>query len=466
MTRSSLEIAFLGGLGSIGRNCMALKQNDEILLIDCGIMFPKEIKDKDKGIIIPDLSWFDGNSKIVGAVLTHGHEDHIGAFPVLLRKHSFPIYGSPLSLGILGNKLKRENRSVKLVKVHDFSRVKIGSFDVEFIPVTHSVPSAHAIVVHTPNGAIVHSGDFKLDLTPVDNRLTGLSRLGEISRTSGVLMLLLDSTNAAEKGHCASESSVGEVLHNLFNKHRSKRIITATFASHIHRVQQIINAALAQDRVVVPLGRAMINNIELARSLGLLTISDKKLVKMSQVQDYPPHKVCIIATGSQGEPTAALTLMAKGESRDLELGSTDAVILSSNTIPGNELEVARTIEALLRRDVTVVHSGLADVHASGHAQSEDLKMYLSIVNPRWFVPIHGEYIHMHANRSLGVLMGVPEERALLCLDGDVLVVKGREVSRGKKVSGKYIFVNENRPQSRHKPSTHHTQSGGHKGRTH
>lgn len=444
MTRSSLEVAFLGGLGSIGRNCMALKQNNEILIIDCGIMFPKEFKDKDKGIIIPDLSWFDGNSKIVGAVLTHGHEDHVGAFPVLLRKHSFPVYGSPLSLGILQNKLKKENRNVKLVKVHDFSRVTIGSFDVEFIPVTHSVPSAHAIVVHTPDGAIVHSGDFKLDLTPVDNRRTGLSRLGEISRTSGVLLLLLDSTNAAEKGHCASESSVGEVLHDIFNKHRDKRIITATFASHIHRVQQIINAALAQDRVVVPLGRAMVNNIELTRSLGLLTIDDKKLVKMSQVQDYPPGKVCVIATGSQGEPTAALTMMAKGESRELELGASDTVILSSNTIPGNELEVARTIEALLRREVSVVHSGLADVHASGHAQSEDLKMYLSIVNPRWFVPIHGEYIHMHANRSLGMLMGVPEERALLCLDGDVLVVKNKEVSRGRKVSAKYVFVNENR----------------------
>lgn len=444
MTRSSLEVAFLGGLGSIGRNCMALKQNNEILIIDCGIMFPKEFKDKDKGIIIPDLSWFDGNSKIVGAVLTHGHEDHVGAFPVLLRKHSFPVYGSPLSLGILQNKLKKENRNVKLVKVHDFSRVTIGSFDVEFIPVTHSVPSAHAIVVHTPDGAIVHSGDFKLDLTPVDDRRTGLSRLGEISRTSGVLLLLLDSTNAAEKGHCASESSVGEVLHDIFNKHRDKRIITATFASHIHRVQQIINAALAQDRVVVPLGRAMVNNIELTRSLGLLTIDDKKLVKMSQVQDYPPGKVCVIATGSQGEPTAALTMMAKGESRELELGASDTVILSSNTIPGNELEVARTIEALLRREVSVVHSGLADVHASGHAQSEDLKMYLSIVNPRWFVPIHGEYIHMHANRSLGMLMGVPEERALLCLDGDVLVVKNKEVSRGRKVSAKYVFVNENR----------------------
>lgn len=442
MSSNNLEVVFLGGLGSIGRNCMALKLDREILVIDCGIMFPRDPADKEKGVIIPDFSWFDGDSKIVGAVVTHGHEDHIGAFPALLSRHSFPVYGSPFSLGMLGNKIRKGNRGVKMVPVHDFSRVRIGGFDVEFVPVTHSVPSAHAIVVHTPKGAIVHSGDFKLDLTPVDGRRTGLSRLGEISRKSGVLMLMLDSTNAGERGHCASESSVGEVLRNIFNKNSDKRIITATFASHIHRIQQVIDAALAQDRVVVPLGRAMVNNIDLARGLGLLHVSDRSLAKMSQVDDYPPNKVCIIATGSQGEPTAALTAMAKGEHPDVDLGPKDAVILSSNTIPGNELGVANTIEALLRRGVTVVHSGLADVHASGHAQSEDLKMYLSIVNPRWFVPIHGEYIHMHANRSLGVVMGVPEERALLCQDGDVLLVKGREVSRGKKVSGKYVFHND------------------------
>jgi ribonuclease J len=457
---NSVEIVFLGGLGSIGRNCMALKKAGEILIIDCGIMFPKEHADKGRGVIIPDFSWFDQDAQIVGAVLTHGHEDHLGALPMLMRKYSFPVYGSSLSLGILAGKLKRDKSHADLIKVNDFSRVQIGNFDVEFIPVTHSVPSAHAVVVHSPTGAIVHSGDFKLDMTPVDKRLTGLSRLGEIASTTGIDLLMLDSTNAAEKGFAQSESAVGEVLDNIFNKYKDKRIIIATFASHIHRIQQIVNTATSQGRVILPLGRAMTNNIELAMSLGLLHIDAKSIVKASQVDLYMPENICIIATGSQGEPTAALTMIAKGEHKDVDISPSDAIILSSNTIPGNELEVAKTIEAVLRRGAIVVHSGISDVHATGHAQSEDLKIYLSIANPRWFVPIHGEYIHMHANRNIGIIMGVPPNRALLCADGDALrlkegtLSKESTLSRCKSVSAKYVFVDQTRNQKSSKQNNH------------
>ncbi|OWY61423.1 ribonuclease J, partial [cyanobacterium TDX16] len=288
------------------------------------------------------------------------------------------------------------------------------------MPVTHSVPHATATAFHTPQGTILHSGDFKLDLTPVDGRLTDLARIGGMASTDGIRLLLSDSTNAAEKGHSRSETSVGKVLYNLFHEQEGRRIVTACFASHIHRIQQIADAAIAFDRVIATLGMSMKKNVALARELGLLDIPDRHLRDIEDVSDLPPGKVCIISTGSQGEPMSALALMAANESRWLKLNDKDTVILSSHPIPGNEMAVTKVIDGLVRLGVEVVHSGIEDVHASGHAKAEELKTYLSIAEPQWFVPVHGEYHHMVAHAKLGAQMGVDESRILVCEDGDQL----------------------------------------------
>ncbi|NDF84020.1 MAG: ribonuclease J, partial [Actinobacteria bacterium] len=371
-----VRIAFLGGLGEIGRNCMAVEQDKKILLIDCGLMFPKAEHGDDVDVLIPDFTWLlERKDRIVGCVATHGHEDHVGALQYLLQDASFPLYGSALTLGLARNRIAeaRLTDKTKFIEVSDNDRIKIGPFDVEFIPVTHSVPHAHAIALHTAQGVIVHSGDFKIDLTPVDHRRTDLARLGSLSSNEGIRLLMLDSTNAGEKGHAPSESEVGAVLRAIFNEHRGKRIITASFASHIHRVQQIADAAIDSGRVVVPLGRSMINNIRLARDLKVLMIPEKSLVNADSLGKYDDEEICIISTGSQGEAMSALTNLAKGDSRYVKVGETDVVIFSSHAIPGNESNVNKVIDALLRRGATVVHSGIADVHATGHAQAEDLK---------------------------------------------------------------------------------------------
>lgn len=437
----SVRIAFLGGLGDIGRNCMAIEQDKKILLIDCGLMFPKAEHGDDVDVIIPDFSWLlERKDRIVGCVATHGHEDHVGALQYLLRDASFPLYGSPLTLGLARNRISeaRLTDKTKFIEVSDNDRVKIGPFEVEFIPVTHSVPHAHAIALHTAQGVIVHSGDFKIDLTPVDHRRTDLARLGSLSSNEGIRLLMLDSTNAGERGHAPSESEVGAVLRAIFNDHRGKRIITASFASHIHRVQQIADAAIDSGRVVVPLGRSMINNIKLARDLKVLTIPEKSLVSADLLGKYDDEQICIISTGSQGEAMSALTNLAKGDSRYVKVGENDVVIFSSHAIPGNESNVNKVIDALLRRGATVVHSGIADVHATGHAQAEDLKTYLNVTEPQWFVPIHGEYRHMVANAELARIMGVAPRNVLLCEDGDVIEINDEGIDFDGRISAEYV----------------------------
>ena len=316
----------------------------------------------------------------------------------------------------------------------------IGPFDVEFIPVTHSVPHAHAIAVHTAQGVVLHSGDFKLDLTPVDGRRTDLARLGAIASTEGIRVLLADSTNAEEHGHAPSETSVGAVLRQLFAEHSGRRIITASFASHLHRIQQIIDAAVAHGRVVATLGLSMKKNVRLGRDLGVLKVPDASLVDIDDIDRYPPERVCVISTGSQGEPMSALALLARGENKWVKVGEQDTVILSSHAIPGNEGNVNRVIDGLLRAGVDVVHSGVADVHATGHAQADELKTYLSITKPEWYVPIHGEYRHLVANAKLGVLMGVPRDRVLVCADGDVLELSDAGLAPAGRVPAGFLYV--------------------------
>jgi ribonuclease J len=414
----------------------------KLLLIDCGLMFPDpDMHGHD--LVLPDFTYRRENAdRIEGVVATHGHEDHVGALHYLLRELSFPIFGSAVTLGLARNRIEEAGLLGKtdLIVVADGERRMIGPFDVEFIPVTHSVPHAHAIAIHTPQGVILHSGDFKLDLTPVDGRRTDLARIGSIASNEGIRLLLADSTNAEEAGHAPSETSVGSVLRALFAEQRGQRILTARFASHLHRIQQIADAAIAEGRVVATLGLSMKKNVRMGRDLGVVRIPDKSLVDIDDIGDYPPGKVCVISTGSQGEPMSALALLGRGENKWVKIGETDTVILSSHAVPGNESNVNRVIDGLLRAGAHVIHSGVADVHATGHAQADELKTYLSLTTPDFFVPIHGEYRHMVANAKLGYLMGVPRDHVLVCEDGDVLTLSDDGLQATGRVPAGYLYV--------------------------
>lgn len=437
-----VKITFLGGLGEIGRNCACIEVEGRIMLLDCGLMFP-DMDMLGVDLVLPDFTYLRENAeRIVGCIATHGHEDHTGGLAFLLRDLSFPVYSSPLTLGLARNRIEEAGLidRTELVPVHDGERRQIGPFDVEFIPVTHSVPHGFATAFHTPQGTILHSGDFKLDLTPVDGRLTDLARMGGIASSDGVRLLLADSTNAEESGHSRSETSVGKVLYQLFHEHEGRRIITASFASHIHRIQQIADAAVAFGRVVTTVGLSMKKNVRLARELGLLRIPDQHLRDIEDVDDLPPGKVCVISTGSQGEPMSALSLMAANESRWLKLDADDTVILSSHPIPGNEANVSKVIDGLVRLGVQVVHSGISDVHATGHAKQEELKTLHSIVRPDFFVPVHGEYRHLVSHARLAESMGMGHERVLVCEDGDQLELSDDGLTVIGTVPAGYLYV--------------------------
>ncbi|MEO6989603.1 MAG: ribonuclease J [Aquihabitans sp.] len=437
-----VSVTFLGGLGEIGRNCAAIEIDGKIMLLDCGLMFP-EADMLGVDLVLPDFSWLiERGDDIIGCIVTHGHEDHHGALAFLLRELSFPIIGSALTLGFASNRIDEAGLMdrTKLIVVKDNERRKFGPFDCEFIPVTHSVPHGFATAFHTPQGTIMHSGDWKLDLTPVDGRLTDLAVMGAIAQNEGVRLLLSDSTNADQCGHSRSESTVGKVLTDLFAANEGRRVITACFASHVHRVQQIADAAIAQGRVIATLGMSMKKNVRLAKDMGLLNIPDNKLLDIEDVKDMEPGKVCVISTGSQGEPMSALAKMAASESRWLKLDDNDTVILSSHPIPGNEMNVTKVIDGLVRLGVKVVHSGLEDVHATGHAKQEELKTLLSIVKPEWFIPVHGEYRHMVAHAELGRVMGVAEKKIFVCEDGDRVLLTDKGLKRDGRVRANYTYV--------------------------
>ncbi|HEX6236694.1 MAG TPA: ribonuclease J [Acidimicrobiales bacterium] len=438
-----VRITFLGGLGEIGRNCACVEVDGRILLLDVGLMFP-DLDMLGVDLVLPDFTYLrDNAARVDGAIITHGHEDHTGGLAFLLRELSFPIYGSALSLGLARNRIEEAGLldRTRLIPVVDGERRRIGPCDVEFIPVTHSVPHGFAIAFHTPQGTILHSGDFKLDLTPVDGRLTDLGRIGALASGGGVRLLLSDSTNADEPGHSRSEASVGRVLYNLFHQHEGRRIVIACFASHIHRVQQIADAALAFGRKVATLGMSMKKNVRLAREMGLLRIPDHALVDIDDIGDLPPGQVCVISTGSQGEPMSALTLLSTRDNRWLELDRDDTVILSSHPIPGNEMNVSKVIDGLVRLGAEVVHSGIEDVHASGHGKQEELKTLLSIVRPEWFVPVHGEHRHLVAHAKLARSMGVVDEgHVLVCGDGDQIVLDETGLRRDATVPAGYLYV--------------------------
>jgi ribonuclease J len=437
-----VRITFLGGLGEIGRNCAAFELDGKILLLDCGLMFP-EAEHLGVDLILPDFTWLRENAdRVIGCILTHGHEDHAGGLSYLLRDLSFPIYGSKLTLGLARNRIEEAGLldRTELVEVHDGERRHIGPFDVEFIPVTHSVPNGFATAFHTPQGVILHSGDWKLDLTPIDGRHTDLGRIGAIEVENGIRLLLADSTNAEEPGYTKPEASVGETLRAIFAANRDRRIVVACFASHIHRIQQIADVAIDQGRMVATLGLSMKKNIRLARDMGLLHIPDGSVVDIAEMGDMEPSKVCVISTGSQGEPMSALARMASNDNKWIRIGPDDAVILSSHPIPGNETSVGKVIDGLHRLGAEVIHSGIASVHVSGHAKSEEIKTLLALARPEWFVPVHGEYRHLYHHGRLGHIMGVEEDKVVLALDGDQLELTDAGLAKIGEVPAGYLFV--------------------------
>lgn len=440
---SPVRVVFLGGLGEIGRNCAAVEVEGRIMLIDCGIMFP----DDDMAgvdLVLPDFSYLRDNAhRIEGVVATHGHEDHIGAISHLLDIVSLKIIGSPLTLGLARNRIEERGNLGKatFVEVSDNERIKIGPFDLEFFPVTHSVPHGFATAFHTPQGVILHSGDFKLDMTPVDGRLTDLAAIGHMAKDDGVRLFLCDSTNAAEQGFSASETSIGQSIHDLFRAREGRRIIVACFASHIHRVQQIADAAIDCGRTVATLGRSMNKNVALARNMGLLNIPDDRLLAIEDVGDLPDSELCIISTGSQGEPMSALARMATGDNRWLQVRDGDCIILSSHPIPGNESSVSRVIDGLMRRGCEIIDSTTHEVHATGHAKSEELKVLHSIVQPEWFIPVHGEFRHMSRHAHLATQMGLAADKVMICQDGDSVILNDKGLKRGESVPSDYIYIN-------------------------
>ncbi len=422
----TVRIVFLGGLGEIGRNCFCLEVEDRILVVDCGIMFP----DADMpgvDLVLPDFTYLRENAdRVEGVFLTHAHEDHAGGLAYLLRDVPTPIYGSPLSLGLARNRIEEAGvlGSTELIPVHDGERRSIGPFDCEFIPVTHSVPHAFATAYHTPAGTILHSGDFKLDLTPVDGRKTDLALIGEIAkRTGGIKLLLSDSTNAERPGFTPSEITVGASMRTVFRDHPDRRIIVASFASHLHRVRQVCEAAVNAGRRIAFLGRSMVQNVALGREMGMLAIPGDRVIDIDEVSRYAPGEVCIVCTGSQGEPMSALSLMAAHEHKYVKVSADDVVIISAHAIPGNESNVSRVIDSLYRAGAEVIHGGNSPVHVSGHASQEELKFLLDLVQPEWFVPVHGEYRHLVHHARLAEAVGVAPEHVIVCEDGDALTIE-------------------------------------------
>jgi ribonuclease J len=394
-------------------------------------------------LVLPDFSYvIDNADRLSGIVLTHGHEDHVGGLAYLLREVRAPLYGSRFTLGLARNRIEEAGLlgRTEFIPVGDGERVDVGPVECEFIAITHSVPSGNAIAFRTPQGVILHSGDFKLDSTPVDGRRSDLARIGAISHNEGIRLLLADSTNADEPGWSKSETEVGSVLYELFHEHQGRRLIAACFSSHIHRVQQIADAAIEQGRVVATLGLSMKRNIRMARDLGLLDIPASMLLDIEETEGLEPGRVCIISTGSQGEPLSALSLMAANENRWIKIGSEDTVILSSTPIPGNEHNVSRVINGLTKLGCEVVHSGIADVHATGHAKREELKLFHSIVQPQWFVPVHGEYRHLVSHARIAEDLDMAPERIMVCEDGDQVQLTDAGLLRGGHVHAGYLFV--------------------------
>ena len=414
-----LQIIPLGGLGEIGKNLTVVRCGDEIIVIDCGLMFPD---DEMLGIdlVIPDITYLLENIDLVKAiVLTHGHEDHIGALPYVLRNLNVPVYGTKLTLGILEGRLRENNvDSSSLVPVKPGDLIHIGCFKVGFVNVSHSIADAVALYIKTPLGTIVHTGDFKLDQTPVDGKVTDFHKFAELG-DQGVLVMLADSTNAERPGHTLSEKTVGVAFDEAFRNIKD-RIIIATFSSNVHRIQQVIDTAHKYNRKVAVLGRSMVNVSNISAELGYLNIPDGVLIDIDEINNYPPSNIVIITTGSQGEPMSALTRMSTSDHRKVGIVPGDTVIISATPIPGNEKLVSRTIDNLLKQGANVIYEKTSGIHVSGHASQEELKLIHNLVRPKFFIPVHGEYRHLRKHAMLAQDLGMPKENVFVAENGNII----------------------------------------------
>ena len=423
-----VKFTALGGLNEIGKNLYVYECCNDMFIVDCGLAFPDEDM-PGVDLVVPDFTYLEKNKdRFRGIVITHGHEDHIGALPYLLKKVNVPIYGTRLTLGLVEGKLKEHNllSQASLNVVEPRQNVRMGCMSVEFIRVNHSIPDACALAIHTPAGVIVHTGDFKVDYTPIEGGIIDLARFGELGNR-GVLALMSESTNAERPGYTKSERSVGESFKNLFNSAEGKRIIIATFSSNIHRIQQIIDQAIIHDRKVAISGRSMQNVIAKAVELNYVRIPEGMLIDIEDVNKYPPEKLVICTTGSQGEPLSALSRMSSGDHRQVTITPMDFIIISATPIPGNEKLVTKVVNELMKQGAEVIYESMYEVHVSGHACQDELKMMISLTKPKFFIPIHGEYKHLKKHSKLAIGMGIPEDHIFIADLGQVLETDGVEM---------------------------------------
>ena len=441
ISKKPIKIIPLGGLGEIGKNITLYEYDGDMFLVDCGMSFPDE-EMPGIDIVIPDFTYvLENKDKIKGLVVTHGHEDHIGAIPYLLRHFNLPIYATRLTIGLIEGKLKEHKlfESANLNVVKAGSVVKLGKFTVEFIHVNHSIPDAAAFAIKCAGGTVVHTGDFKIDTTPIDDKVIDIARFAELGK-EGVLALLADSTNAERPGFTASERLVGGSFSNLFAKAEGKRIIVATFSSNIHRIQQIIDEAARCNRKVAVSGRSMINVVTVAEELGYLKVPKDVLTPIEAIKNYTPGQVVIVTTGSQGEPLSALHRMAYSDHRQVEIAPGDMIIISATPIPGNEKFVTKVINELMKRGANVVYERMYDVHVSGHACAEELKLIMGIVKPQYFIPVHGEQKHLMKHAELAQLMGIPKENTIIAQNGTVVELSQKAVKCSEAVTAGRVMV--------------------------
>lgn len=436
-----LKFFSLGGLDEIGKNMYIYEYNDSILVVDSGLAFPD---DDMPGIdlVIPDITYLEKNkSKIAGIIITHGHEDHIGALPYVLDKLSVPVYGTNLTLGLIECKLREHGnlKSAKLCKIKSGDRLKLGEFSVEVIHSNHSIADSVMFAIHTPVGTIVHTGDFKIDCTPIEGSMIDLGKLGELGR-KGVLALVSDSTNAERPGYTMSERSVGGKFDEIFASAKDNRIIVATFASNVHRVQQVINSAVKYGRKVAVSGRSMENILEVAGELGYLKYPKGTVISLDDVRKYPQNRVVVCTTGSQGEPMAGLSRMAMNDHRTIEITSNDVVVISASPIPGNEKMISKVVDGLFKKGATVIYNASDDIHVSGHAKAEELKIILGLTKPHYFIPVHGEHRHLMLHKKLGELMGVKPENSFVLGLGQVLEMSKKDAKINGVVPSGQVLI--------------------------
>ena len=440
MRKESLRIIPLGGRGEIGKNITAIEYEDEIIVIDCGISFP----DEDMygiDLVIPDIKYLlDNKDKVKGLFLTHGHEDHIGAIPYILKQINMPVYGTKLTIGLVESKLKEHDMLSKtnLIPISPGESIKLNKLIIEFIRVTHSIAESCALAIHTPIGTVLHTGDFKIDYTPIDGKVMDLNRIAQLGQ-EGILLLMADSTNVERAGHSLSEKIIGETLNRIISN-ANGRVIVATFASNIHRMQQIADASMMYNRKIVFSGRSMENISNVAMDLGYLHIPKESIVGIEDLNRYPSDKITIITTGSQGEPMAGLSRIAYGSHRHISIEQDDLFIISASPIPGNDKLVSRVINQLYRKGVEVIYEDLEDIHVSGHAYKEELKLIHTLVKPKYFMPVHGEYRHLKHHSDLALKLGMDKSNVFTLETGQVLEISQDKAIATEKVHTGVVFV--------------------------